>query len=541
MATLAPMHNRTYQRMKRNLSVLGLLSGVALAGWACAGAARESRQPEAAIEHIGREARATELFAAHCAVCHGGRGAGDGPAYPWLFPPPRDFTAGRFRLASTDNGIPSDEDLMRTLRRGIPGSAMPAWGWLPERDLEDLVWQVRETAAAGIARRLRADALAVGDSFAMRSAGMDARERVRPGRLLPPLGSLPDNPEVLERGRELYVRDCAGCHASDGSGDSHPRLDENGTLNWPRDFTAGFIKGGATPTELAWRIRTGLPGTAMPGFSFEPDELEALVAYVAALIPPGSDKRLVHERRTLRASRVDTLPTEPADPAWEGRAWTDVVLSPLYWNEEAVLGAELTAVHDGERVAIAVRWHDSSGGHRVFSDLAGPDGVALQFSDAEVPTLFGMGSAEHPTTIWHWQALRISEVAGALDLLQRPPHTVGEPFAGAARPDVPLYDRTSAIPSTATGADELEVAGVGEPIEAQSGEAIEAAPLWFDGRWTVVFTRELELPSDDRGPAQIDLRPGTAVQFALAAWNGAAGDRRGQKSISIWHELELER
>ena len=530
---------------RHSRSILGL-SGLVLVAVACAGGARRpQQQPTDSAEtlghlgHIGREARATELFAAHCAVCHGERGAGDGPAYPWLFPAPRDFTAGRLRLASTDNGVPSDVDLERTLRRGIPGSAMPSFAWMPERDLEDLVWQVREVATAGLARRLRAEALAVGDGTAARSAGREARRRLTAGRTLASLGSLPDNDKVLEHGRRLYVEHCAGCHGSDGSGDEQPRYDEDGALNWARDFTAGFIKGGASPTELAWRIRTGLPGTAMPAFDFAPDELEALVAYVARLIPPGSETRLVHERNRVRVTKVDALPTDPADPFWEQAEWADLVLAPLRWNEEAVLGAELSAVHDGERIALAVRWHDASGGHRVFSDLAGPDGVALQLSKAEAPPLFGMGSVEHPTTIWHWQALRLSDVAGALDLLQRPPHARGEPFAGAARADTPLYDRTSAIPSTATGADELAASGVGEATR-QSGELIEARPRWFDGRWTVVFTRELA-PSEEATATQIALRPGEAVQLSLAVWNGAAGDRRGQKSISIWHALELER
>lgn len=525
---------------RRNLSVPAWLLGVGLAGGACTGAPPQVQQSEQSTSQLGREVRAAELFAAHCAVCHGARGAGDGPAYSLLFPPPRDFTAGLFRLSSTDNGVPTDEDLERTLRRGIPGSAMPAWGWLPESDLDDLVWQVRELAAAGLARRLREDALAVGDGHGVRSASLDARQRLSAGRMLPPLGSIPANPEVLERGRDLYLQNCAECHAADGSGDDRPRFDDDGTLNWPRDFTAGFLKGGASPTELAWRIRTGLPGTAMPGFSLAPDELEALVAYVDSLIPPGSGKRLVHERRTVPVNRVETLPTGPMDSTWERGEWTDIVLAPLHWNDQAVLGAELSARHDGRRIAIAVRWHDASGELRVFSDLAGPDGAALQFSDAQVPTLFGMGSAEHPTTIWHWQALRISDVAGALDLLERPPHVVGEPFAGAARPDTPLYDRISALPPTSTEVDRLGASGVGEAVDRYSGEAIEAAPFHADGRWTVVFTRDLELAPGER-QAQIPLRPGSTVQFTLAVWNGAAGDRRGQKSIAIWHALELER
>ena len=38
----------------------------------------------------------------------------------------------------------------------------------------------------------------------------------------------------------------------------------------------------------------------------------------------------------------------------------------------------------------------------------------------------------------------------------------------------------------------------------------------------------------------VDLAPGSSVQMACAIWNGEAEDMRGQKSISIWHELRMD-
>jgi hypothetical protein len=38
----------------------------------------------------------------------------------------------RYRLVSTWEGVPTDEDLYRTISRGMPGSAMPSWAHLPE-------------------------------------------------------------------------------------------------------------------------------------------------------------------------------------------------------------------------------------------------------------------------------------------------------------------------------------------------------------------------------------------------------------------------
>src|SRR5947208_13349916 len=61
-----------------------------------------------------------------CAWCHGKDGRGDGPAAfsltRYRSPRPRDFTRGPFTLRSTPSGqLPTDDDLLRTLERGIPG------------------------------------------------------------------------------------------------------------------------------------------------------------------------------------------------------------------------------------------------------------------------------------------------------------------------------------------------------------------------------------------------------------------------------------
>src|SRR5436305_11883050 len=69
---------------------------------------------------------ATAVYNHACAWCHGKDGRGDGPAAfsinKYLSPRPRDFTRGRFKLRSTPSGqLPTDDDLLRTLERGIPG------------------------------------------------------------------------------------------------------------------------------------------------------------------------------------------------------------------------------------------------------------------------------------------------------------------------------------------------------------------------------------------------------------------------------------
>ena len=83
--------------------------------------------------------RGKELFARQCVICHGENDDGAGSfAYP-MNQRPRNIRLGNFKLSTTQNQIPTDEDLLRTISRGMPGSAMMPWGHLPQTDLQALV------------------------------------------------------------------------------------------------------------------------------------------------------------------------------------------------------------------------------------------------------------------------------------------------------------------------------------------------------------------------------------------------------------------
>src|SRR3546814_17549809 len=48
---------------------------------------------------------------------------------------PRDFTLGLFKFRLTpSSSMPTDGDLLRTITRGVRGTAMPPWHMLEEKD-----------------------------------------------------------------------------------------------------------------------------------------------------------------------------------------------------------------------------------------------------------------------------------------------------------------------------------------------------------------------------------------------------------------------
>lgn len=230
------------------------------------------------------------LYREHCGACHGSRGLGDGPVAARLDPRPRDFSRGQFRLISTDRG-PTDADLERTIRRGMPGSAMPPWGHLPDEEIHGLVRAVRHLALEG-----RIDSL-VARGLEPDEARTLAGERLAPGQPI----SIGPEPECRRRdpvhGKHVFVAAgcadchrmdaCAGCHIEEGySVERRDLVDSQGRPTIARDYALGVFKGGGTRAELALRIRTGLPGTPMPAHpKLSEEDLWALLDFIQSLGP----------------------------------------------------------------------------------------------------------------------------------------------------------------------------------------------------------------------------------------------------------------
>src|SRR3974390_510247 len=75
-----------------------------------------------------------------CAPCHGYKGDGKGYAADFVFPKPRDFTKGTYKFRSTPSGDPpTDEDIIRSIRNGNPGTSMPPWNRFSDEEVKALV------------------------------------------------------------------------------------------------------------------------------------------------------------------------------------------------------------------------------------------------------------------------------------------------------------------------------------------------------------------------------------------------------------------
>ena len=85
----------------------------------------------------GEEDTAENLYQEYCASCHGVKGNGYGDFAYLVYPKPRDFTNGVFKIRSTPAGIPpTDKDLFNTIHKGLPGTAMPPFNFLNDQEIK---------------------------------------------------------------------------------------------------------------------------------------------------------------------------------------------------------------------------------------------------------------------------------------------------------------------------------------------------------------------------------------------------------------------
>jgi len=187
-----------------------------------------------------------KVFLRHCAPCHGERGDGAGRAAPWLAVRPRDFTAGVYRFRTTASGTPpTDDDLLRTIRRGIPGTPMPSW----ERVLSD-------DEIRAVVKVLRA------------FAPPELAAPPPPSEVLAVPKAPAETSSAVVRGRNVFLlMGCFNCHGVRGAGDGRAVLqDDKGNPIRALDFTKGYLKGGGRPEDVYRTLLTGLDGSPMPSF-----------------------------------------------------------------------------------------------------------------------------------------------------------------------------------------------------------------------------------------------------------------------------------
>lgn len=305
--------------------------------------ARQASEP-------GNLERGLALYEEHCSRCHGDTGLGDGPQSVFLYPKPRNFALGNFRLTSTERGFPTDKDLLRSIRNGLPGSAMPPWPHLAEEDLEALVTAVKHLSVEGRAQGLIERASSRGDELTRDEALETARSALRSGSAvsLPP--PIPETEATLARGAELYRDMCVSCHALEGgASDKRDMKDDTGAFIYPRNFKQSLLMRAESAEGLVLTLLRGLPGTPMPSYPLPGEDLWALAYHVQSLVERPERAAPPREPGGIR----HIVLTGVADPG----VWTEDSVELGYLGRANASPAQIV-IQEGEEVHLELRSAD---------------------------------------------------------------------------------------------------------------------------------------------------------------------------------------
>ena len=420
-----------------------------------------------------------------CARCHGVSGRGDGVDAKRFYPRPRDVTLGVFKFRSTASGTPpSDEDLFRTITKGLPGSNMPDWQHLDEATRWQLVYYLKSLSP------------------------VFKQNQAVPVTLTPDPGA-----EHADRakGKELFTKlGCAACHGSAGraNGTSAAGLvDDWGMKIRPADLTQGWsYRGGNDAHAVMLRMLAGIDGAGMPSYAeaLSSEDAWHLAYYVTSLQEPEHWNPIVYPTRIEGA-----LPVTVNDPRWASADRNDVqlrnvVLPDGAWAEPPTVKAvSFEVVYNDTAVAFRLTWDDptqepavSHNGTTNTGANAVPDGFALLLKPA--------GSQGDVVTLQAW------------------------PYAGAPSLDL-CYWSAAAGQAYETLATEYE-----SVLARRAPQALlDSIASYEDGRWQLVLQRPLTR-TNPVGAAAINLNGITAVSFAV--WDGGNPTAR---AVSSWVDVMI--
>jgi len=478
----------------------------------------------------------------YCLSCHGVNGEGDGELSYLLYPKPRNLISGLFKIKSTKVGNPpTDNDLINTIKQGMPGTAMPSFNFLNSGEIDDIVSYIKK----------------LGDIENSNSVQIQ----------IPDMISKTD--ELLKLGKSIYTEiGCNKCHGETGKGDgpsSNFLIDSWGYPIVPRDFTSGVYLGGGQAKDLYLRFVGGMDGTPMPVYGNlaellgKPKEDEnklawSLVYYVKSLeteisaeaIKPPEDGKII-ALAVSKSTKSDKL-LDASSSLWNKADSYYIPISRL-WQSDNVnyQEVEVQAVYNSQYIAIKLEWEDITSEESLYRVQDFQDAAAIQFSVDGTMGFHGMGSKDHPTDIWfwksEWQMQKNANVGSDIELaytgrvtdsdVESYPHEfndmafLGGRDAGNINSKI---ERSSSVENvSAVGPQTVTT----NPEKSQN---VNGRGIWDGKKWSVVFVREFRPKSKQ----QVKFKQGGIIPVGFAVWNGSENDRNGQKMVSTWYELELK-
>jgi mono/diheme cytochrome c family protein len=474
----------------------------------------------AADQDLGTDAQRESgktLYLRYCSQCHGDKGDGAGYATPHLNPRPRDFTTGKFKVRSTPSGaLPSHQDLLNIIRRGMPYTSMPAWPSLTDAEVSDLAYFIKTFSAEF------SNAQNVPQPIELPSAPSSTNESI-------------------ELGKKLYEDNgCIKCHGPLGRGDgpSAPTLvDDLGYRIRAADLAQRWtFRGGSSREDIFRTMTTGFNGTPMPSFAdaLPPEQRWAITDFIASLSPgdgPGYTN-LVIAKNVL----------DPIDLAKGAASFGSApvarfpiigqIMEPVRAFQPGATSVTVQAIYDADSIAFLVRWHD------MMADRTAQNGPSLEVPPEEEqekpPAAPAAPAADDPfADTAAAPTVGPSEFSDAvsIQLPSQLPTGARKPYFifGDAQNSVDLwfFDLARSAPLQFIGR------GSGDITANDTGDVTGVAS-YDQGEWSVIFKRPL------RATSGATFAPGQFLPIAFSVWDGFSRERGNRRGLTTWYSVYME-
>ncbi len=269
---------------------------------------------------------------------------------------------------------------------------------------------------------------------------------------------------------------------------------------------------------------------------------------VAAFILTKMDLRLASSQAvTLPVKETEAaVPTDdPLASVWQTAEPVEIPLSAqnvtVPQGGGSIRAVTVRALHNRDRIFFRLEWTDPTRDISAFAHQDFRDAAAIQFPARGVSTLpsFCMGQAGGQVNIWQWKGDWQADIDGGFV-------SVPQAYPNAAADYYPFQDDDTFYPGRAAGnslsetdrkspVENLVALGFGTLTTADE-QPVNGKGLWQDGKWYVLFSRDMEAKGDTYTP----FSPGQTTNVAFAVWDGSAGERDGLKSVSQFADLKVE-
>jgi len=510
-------------------------------------------EPPADVIEAGKR-----VYFTKCVWCHGVDGAGDGPGADRLWPRPRNFNQGTFKIRHTASGeLPlynynerspdsGKNDLLDTVTHGLPGSAMPPWEGI-------LTEEQRVQVLAFVTTQLVKD-----------RKFNDKATETQTILQLSSLNPVAQTEESIKKGAELVVeKKCIECHGVDGRGDGNAfnLKDDWGFSIQPADWHKCWNFRGTRQDPYNVRnifrtFSTGLNGTPMPSFADNTtvEERWHIANFVGSLcerdvdgktplpIDPLTDKPKVNF--VIPSAPIEgEISDDPANEMWQKQGRRIVAMGGQITHKprnfvNRIDDIWVKSLYNEKNVVYLLQWDDRTKSVAEGKLKWAPIQVNVEnFGVKEQAPKTGeegsIASAQNNYAVYHdaigmqWP-IKWQEIPAPF----KPRYLWGDARFNA---DIVKWEADGSLRSfRGTGWDQdfEERDDFEERMKLMKAE-------WKNGQWTVMISRPLGVKKDDYDEYTL-FDVGQYIPTVFYAWDGHNGDAGRKMAVSAFYYTILQ-